>query len=449
MTFLGLYKYLFTTELLVAEWLFTFRLEKRKRFIWRALGGIALCYLLTALFPLFDDKYNGWYVSFMFLVLFAATFGAVAFSYDVPLKNAFFCCLTAYTAQHLSYELFRLGLLPFETLSANDMYGDAPINLAEINYETVLTALAYIDIYIAVYGVAYFVLGKKIGRAGDLNIRNMNMLLLSSMILLVDIILNAFTVYITVDYNIVYDVIIGVYNSLCCVLVFYIQRSIIEAKGMKSELETVSKLLMQSQKQYEMRKEEIDLINIKCHDLKKRIDDYDGAIDHATVEEIKDMICIYDANIKTGNAVVDIILTEKSLACNGKNISLSCMADCSELVFVAEGDLYALFGNIVDNAIEACSRVNDPDKKCVSLNVRSASGCVSVMSENYFDGELRLGEDGLPVTTKANTDYHGFGLKSIKTVAEKYGGSVSVLTEGDIFRINVLLPVPARRTKAE
>lgn len=218
---------------------------------------------------------------------------------------------------------------------------------------------------------------------------------------------------------------------------------------MKSELETVSKLLMQSQKQYEMRKEEIDLINIKCHDLKKRIDDYDGAIDHATVEEIKDMICIYDANIKTGNAVVDIILTEKSLACNGKNISLSCMADCSELVFVAEGDLYALFGNIVDNAIEACSRVNDPDKKCVSLNVRSASGCVSVMSENYFDGELRLGEDGLPVTTKANTDYHGFGLKSIKTVAEKYGGSVSVLTEGDIFRINVLLPVPARRTKTE
>lgn len=90
MTLLGLYKYLFTTELLVAEWLFTFRLEKRKRFIWRALGGIALCYLLTALFPLFDDKYNGWYVSFMFLVLFAATFGAVAFSYDVPLKNAFF-----------------------------------------------------------------------------------------------------------------------------------------------------------------------------------------------------------------------------------------------------------------------------------------------------------------------------------------------------------------------
>lgn len=449
MTLLELYKYLFTTELLVAEGLFTFRLAKRKHFAFRALGGIALCYLLTALFPLFDDKYNGWYVSLMFLVLFAATFGAVAFSYDVPLKNAFFCCLTAYTAQHLSYELFRLGLLPFENLNANDMYGNAPVSLAEISYETVLSALAYVDVYIAVYGIAYFVLGKKIGRAGDLNIRSMNMLLLSSMILLVDIILNAFTVYIKSDYNLVYDVIIGVYNSLCCVLVFYIQRSMIDAKGMKNELETVSKLLMQAQKQYEMRKEEIDLINIKCHDLKKRIEDYDGAIDHETVEEIKDMIYIYDANVKTGNAVVDIILTEKSLACYGKNISLSCMADCSELVFVAEGDLYALFGNIVDNAIEACSRVSDPDKKCISLNIRSASGCVSVMSENYFEGELRLGEDGLPVTTKSDADFHGFGLKSIKTVAEKYGGSVSVLTEGDIFRINVLLPVPSKQEKAE
>ncbi len=444
MTLLSLYRFLFTTELLIAESLFTFRLPRRKHFVWRMLGGIAACYALTALFMLFDGFYNGWYASVVFLLLFAATFGAVALCFDVPLKNAFFCCLAAYTAQHLSYEIFKLVMMPFSFFSAKDMYSSVAIDLTKPTAQTIVVALIYIDIYIGVYIATYFLLGKRIGRGGDLRIKNANMLLFSSAILLVDIILNAFTVYITDGYNVWYDVIIGLYNSLCCLLVFYIQLSIMHAKDMKDELETVSELLSQAQRQYEMRKEEIALINIKCHDLKHRISGRLEGLGDAEKKEIEEMISIYDANIETGNKVVDIILTEKSLVCHGKNISLTAMADCVKLGFVGDGDLYALFGNIVDNAIEAVSRVDDPDKKGISLNVREQSGCISIMSENYFDGELKISRDGLPQTTKGDTDYHGFGLKSVKAVADKYGGSVSVVSGDGIFRINVLLPLPGQ-----
>lgn len=450
MTLLSLYKLLFTTELLFAEGLFLLRMPRRKHFVWRLLGGVAACYLLTALYPLFDGNYNGWYVSLMFLVLFAVTFGTVCLCFKMPLKNAFFCCLAAYTAQHLSYEIFKLVMMPFSFFSAKDMYGSALIDLTRLDMTTVVFALVYVDIYIAVYVASYFILGKKIGRIGDdLHIKNANMLLFSSVILLVDIILNAFTVYITESYNLWYDVIIGVYNSLCCVLVFYIQLSIVNAKDMRDELATVSELLNQAQRQYEMRREEIDLINIKCHDLKHRIAGRLESLGEDEVREIEEMISIYDLNIETGNKVVDIILTEKSLVCHSKQISLTTMADCSALGFVGDGDLYALFGNIVDNAVEAVSQVKDPDKKGISLNVREQSGCISIMSENYFEGELKISDNGLPQTTKRDTDYHGFGLKSVKAVAEKYGGSVSVVCEDDTFRINVLLPIPSEGQKRD
>ena len=187
----------------------------------------------------------------------------------------------------------------------------------------------------------------------DFRLKNVNILLFAAAILLVDIILNAVVIYIDEDYNKLYDVTVAAYNSLCCVLVFYLQHSLIDIKDMKRELETVSRLLVQSQQQYELKKEEINLINIKCHDLKYRLSNYarHGSLDEDAIAEMTEMISIYDATVKTGNEVLDIILTEKSLACQSKGINLTCMADCSDLGFITEGDLYALFGNVVDNAI--------------------------------------------------------------------------------------------------
>ena len=115
------------------------------------------------------------------------------------------------------------------------------------------------------------------------------------------------------------------------------------------------------------------------------------------------------------------------------------MADCSNMGFISNGDLYALFGNIMDNATEAAGEVEDENKRCIAVNIREAAGWISVTVENYFTGELSFSEDGLPLTRKAKKSEHGFGLKSVRHIAEKYGGNVSVETEGDIFRISVLL----------
>ena len=59
--------------------------------------------------------------------------------------------------------------------------------------------------------------------------------------------------------------------------------------------------------------------------------------------------------------------------------------------------------------------------------------------ENYYEGKLEF-EDGLPLTTKPDTDFHGYGLKSIKSTAQKYGGVVTVNIEQKWFVLKVLIP---------
>ena len=144
--------------------------------------------------------------------------------------------------------------------------------------------------------------------------------------------------------------------------------------------------------------------------------------------------------MNTGNEVLDIILTEKSLICREKGIKMTCLADGSKLGFMRDGDLYALFGNIVDNAIEAASALEDSEKRCISLNVGTSGAFVSISENNYYSGSIRFSEDGLPLTDK-DTDYHGYGMLSIETVVKKYEGNLSVSVKGDMFRLNVLIPI--------
>lgn len=442
MTGLALYKLLFISEILLAEGLCTYRMKRRSYFPLRVLISLAVCYLAAFFYPLYDVLYTSWYTSIMFLVLFFLTLAAILFCFNIAPKNAFFCATVAYTAQHISYELFKLVLTPFDVFVAKDLYGNSIINFSEINSMTIVVMLVYVEICLVIYVGVYFLIARKL-RGGDLRLKNTSILVLSAVILLVDIILNAVIVYIDTDYNKIYDIIVGIYNCLCCLFVFYTLRSIIAVKDIVEELETVSHLLEQAKKQFQIKKEEINLINIKCHDLKHQISRFalKGGLDGDTVDEIKDMISIYDATVKTGNEVIDIIFTEKSLICQSKKINLTCMADCVDINFIGDGELYALFGNILDNAIEAAAQVEEKENRCIDVNIRRAGEFVSIITENYYVSELTFNEDGTPVTLKPDKDYHGFGLKSVKAIVEKYGGNLSISTNDGIFSLKILFPL--------
>lgn len=436
------YKLLFMTELIIAEGLFTFRLKKRSYFILRLLGSLAVCYIATIFYPLGTGyAYPWWYISLMFFALFFITFFLLLFLYRITISGALFFALTAYTLQHITHEIFTLIVTFAEIGGDIDMYSPGILDFSNITTGTLVFCLIYVDIYILTYAAAYLILGRRINKQDDIKIRSLMLLWFGALILLIDIVINSIVVY-SMEDNRDYELVVCSYNIICCILVFYIQMSLVSAKDMKREISQMTEILHQSQRQYMLQKENIDLINTKCHDLRHRMRTLasDGRLADEELSEINEAISIYDAKVSTGNEVLDIILTEKSLICREKGVNMTCLADGSALSFIREGDLYALFGNMVENAIEAAAELEEKDKRCVSLNVTVVGELVSITASNYFTGNIKFSENGLPVTKKGDANYHGFGMRSIEMVVKRYGGSLSIVTKDDLFRLNVLLP---------
>ena len=104
-------------------------------------------------------------------------------------------------------------------------------------------------------------------------------------------------------------------------------------------------------------------------------------------------------------------------------------------------DLYTLLGNALDNAIEAAEKVPSWEARVVSVRAWSRGGLAFLRVENSCMGEVSLGGDGLPATSKDDPDYHGFGLRSIRDIARRHGGNLTLEPADGRFSLTVLLPV--------
>lgn len=201
-------------------------------------------------------------------------------------------------------------------------------------------------------------------------------------------------------------------------------------------------LLRKEKEQYKLSKENIAIMNIKYHDLKHIVNSIkkDG-LSEDKLKSIEQVINVYDSNLKTGNDVVDIILTEKQLLCKDKNILFTSVINGKDISFMDSSDAYSLFGNALNNAIESVSKISDPSKRVITLNMSEIANMLSIHIENYFIGTIEFKND-LPVT-KGDKNYHGFGMKSIELIVKQYHGELSASTKDDIFTLDIIIPIPS------
>lgn len=189
----------------------------------------------------------------------------------------------------------------------------------------------------------------------------------------------------------------------------------------------------------------MELINIKCHDLKhwfQRLQGLSGSAYEKEAKEIQKALTIYDSMFQTGNQILDTILTEKKLYCEYNKINMTCIAEGEKLDFLSESEICSLFGNIVDNAVTAVSHLEEEEKRTINILVRTRGNFLSIHEENYYEGELKKSGNGFE-TTKKDKEHHGFGLKSIKMITENHHGNMSVTAEDGVFNINILIPLPS------
>lgn len=242
-----------------------------------------------------------------------------------------------------------------------------------------------------------------------------------------------------------YLVLLRLVHPLVCAFVLFAEYELLHAKHADNERAETERLLAERERQYRLSRENIEAINIKCHDIRHQIRalaERGAVIDGAVLADIEREVNVYDAVVETGNEALDTILTEKSLTCSGEGIVLTVMAEGSSLGFMAPADIYSLFGNALDNAIEAVRDVTDAERRAIAVSVQRRGRMVAVSVENCCAHVPRIPEGGLPETTKNDRENHGFGMRSMRQIAERYGGSLHAGVESDVFYLNVLLAMP-------
>ena len=148
----------------------------------------------------------------------------------------------------------------------------------------------------------------------------------------------------------------------------------------------------------------------------------------------------YETQVRTGNHTVDAIISEKIQLAYRDGIRFNVCLDLGQLGNIKTVDLVTIFGNAIDNAIEALKKIEGGDKYLYIKSSNFANNVI-IKFENRFDGTVEL-RGGEPVTSKKDTEMHGIGIKSIRNTVSRYGGTVSVKADNTnkMFTLVVMLP---------
>ncbi len=197
--------------------------------------------------------------------------------------------------------------------------------------------------------------------------------------------------------------------------------------------------------QYQISEESIALVNQKYHDLKHQLialkSNLGSAENEEYLDQMLDDIKKFETRYSTGNRVLDTMLTQEAMKCQARNIELTCVADGSVLDFLNPMDISALFGNALDNAIEGAEKIPEKSERLIHLTVDKQKSFVRINVENRYIGKIKF-RHNLPLTNKSDTNIHGYGVKSMKKIAEKYDGSIRAEAENGWFNLSILIPCP-------
>ena len=422
-------------ENLICVIIFGSRLKKQRHFVWwislSVILGVVACYFLAVLkteIPTLPIRVLCYSVTS--LLILATT--CLCYQDTIPNELLCFCSGTAaYQTVGKLYSLIQnlLGINDQETIS---FFHSGLGNVNDWDW------VIYLIVKVAMVLLLSAIFRPR-KRLNQDKTSTRNVLLLSiATILVVNVLICIARVYEAESFAL--NIVVKLFCIGFGVVVMISCAGILSRSEKEHQLTILTQLWKQDQAQFESIKANMDVVQMKCHDLRRLISRIEGKLTEEEMVSFQEALQFYDANIKTGNKVLDVVLCEKAMLCQKNGIQLFCMADGEKIAFLTPVQTYTLFGNIVDNAVEAVQSLSNPENKIISLLCRESDGGIVIEASNYFEGDLLM-EDELPATTKDNPSQHGFGIKSIKYIVEQYGGKLTVSVSGNMFFLKIHFPV--------
>jgi len=245
----------------------------------------------------------------------------------------------------------------------------------------------------------------------------------------------------TTNFDKTFLVVYTIYDTICAIFIIGILMISINNASLKDKIDTIHILWEKDKEVYRIKKEKMDSMAIICHDLKHRLQSLNNHIeDKSQIDNIERQIGMYDLTLKTGNDVLDVILSETDIYCKTHKIDFVCIVDGTLLDFISENDLYSLFDNMLHNAIQGCEQIENCEERFIYLTIKRKGSIVFISVENSFSKKSKIvfGDDGLPLTTHEKKYIHGLGMKSIKLIVERYNGSFNIDANNGKFHLSLI-----------
>ncbi len=198
-------------------------------------------------------------------------------------------------------------------------------------------------------------------------------------------------------------------------------------------------------------KESTKEIQTLRHDMKNRLLCLKGYLeekDYALAEEYVDNLLDSEIlhkkaySINTGNFVFDILLNYKYRIMEKRGIRFNTCFEIPDRLTVNDEDICIILGNILDNAIEAVSKYDDPDKKVITLKIIARNNTLLIDALNPYDGRVIRDNLGNYLSSKEDAENHGLGLASVKKSVNRYNGCIDIDVNNNIFNAQILLYCP-------
>lgn len=240
-----------------------------------------------------------------------------------------------------------------------------------------------------------------------------------------------------------------VLGCMCCaflinILSFYLYDKIAELMKERMDMQVTREQNRFYEYQVRMMKDTLDSIRVLRHDMKNKLSAlYNMACEGKNedlvgyLEELTDVSSQSKEYAHSGNVTIDSIINYKLQKAEERHIKITTDVIVPVELLVPAFDIAVVLGNLLDNALDAVSYV-DEGNRWIDIGIKYSKGRLIVKISNAFDGTIIRNAEGI-VSRKADKDNHGLGIKSVETTLEKYDGALQIVHEGQKFEAKVLM----------
>lgn len=177
------------------------------------------------------------------------------------------------------------------------------------------------------------------------------------------------------------------------------------------------------------------------HDLKNHLLILQSKDENSNyINGLLDKITDFELFTDTGNPILNTIIYEKRKLSYTQNIDFQSRIDMSRISSLKDFDICSIFGNALDNAIEACLKIDHGNVRKIIIFASKVRNFLIIRIHNSFLEKPNMLMSQI-TTSKSDPTLHGFGLKSIKRTVEKYNGEISIHYDQSMFSLNIAIPL--------